>query len=198
MEIYIYMKYTDEEEKVKKVVDFIRRDCCSIYVSMENRRSFYELEKVKKSMTKEDAVVIESLSSLGMNEAEIASQLEWFIQRQRMLAVGSCVPTYEFGMSQPTNMAALSVLKQMIISNNNNVVELPNYRRSNSGRSRIAFPDNWDELYEKWEKKEISSKEFLNQSRLKKGTFYNLLTEYKKQADSKNELMKTYDMRRKW
>ncbi|SEH32992.1 hypothetical protein [Selenomonas sp. KH1T6] len=198
MEIYIYMKYTDDEEKVKKVVDFIRRDCCSIYVSMENRRSFYELEKVKKSMTKEDAVVIESLSSLGMNEAEIASQLEWFIQRQRMLAVGSCVPTYEFGMSQPTNMAALSVLKQMIISNNNNVVELPNYRRSNSGRSRIAFPDNWDELYEKWEKKEISSKEFLNQSRLKKGTFYNLLTEYKKQADSKNELIKTYDMRRKW
>ena len=192
------MKYTDDEEKVKKVVDYIRRDCCSIYVSMENRRSFYELEKVKKSMKKEDAVVIESLSSLGMNEAEIASQLEWFIQRQRMLAVGSCVPTYEFGMSQPTNMAALSVLKQMIISSNNNVVELPNYRRSNSGRSRIAFPDNWDELYEKWEKKEISSKEFLNQSRLKKGTFYNLLTEYKKQADSKNELIKTYDMRRKW
>ena len=198
MEIYIYMKYTDDEEKVKKVVDYIRRDCCSIYVSMENRRSFYELEKVKKSMKKEDAVVIESLSSLGMNEAEIASQLEWFIQRQRMLAVGSCVPTYEFGMSQPTNMAALSVLKQMIISSNNNVVELPNYRRSNSGRSRIAFPDNWDELYEKWEKKEISSKEFLNQSGLKKGTFYNLLTEYKKQADSKNDLIKTYDMRRKW
>lgn len=192
------MKYTDSEEKIKQVVNFIRNDSDSLFVSMENRRSFYELDRIKKSMKKEDVVVIENLSSLGMNEAEISNQLEWFVQKKRMLAVGDCLPTYRFGMSQPANMAALSVLKQVIVSSNKKVVELPNYRRSNSGRSRIAFPENWEELYEKWDNKEISSKEFLNQTGLKKATFYNLLTEYKEQIDSMNELAKIYDIKRNW
>ena len=192
------MKYTNSEEKIKQVVNFIRNDCDSVFVSMENRRSFYELDRIQKSMKKEDVVVIENLSSLGMNEAEISNQLEWFVQKNRMLAVCECSATYEFGMSQPANMAALSVLKQTIISNNKNVVELPNYRRNNSGRNRIAFPDNWEELYDKWDKKEISSKEFLNQTGLKKATFYNLLTEYKEQNDYMNELVKTYDIKRNW
>lgn len=198
MDIYIYMKYTDSEEKIKQVVNFIRNDSDSLFVSMEKRRSFYELARIQKSMKKEDVVVIENLSSLGMNEAEISNQLEWFVQKKRMLAVGDCLPTYQFGMSQPANMAALSVLKQVIVSSNKNVVELPNYRRSNSGRSRIAFPENWEELYEKWDNKEISSKEFLNQTGLKKATFYNLLTEYKEQIDSMNELAKIYDIKRNW
>ena len=198
MDIYIYMKYTNSEEKIKQVVNFIRNDCDSVFVSMENRRSFYELDRIQKSMKKEDVVVIENLSSLGMNEAEISNQLEWFVQKNRMLAVGDCLPTYQFGMSQPANMAALSVLKQVIVSSNKNVVELPNYRRSNSGRSKIAFPENWEDLYEKWDNKEISSKEFLKQTGLKKATFYNLLTEYKEQIDSMNELAKIYDIKRNW
>ena len=194
MDIYIYMKYADNEENIKHVVDSIRNDSSNIFLSMENRRIFYELDKIRDCIKEKDVVVIESLSSLGMNEAEIANQLEWFIQKRRMLAVGDCLPTYEFGMSQPANMAALAVLKQFIVSTNKNVVELPNYRRSNSGRSKIAFPDNWEELYVKWENKEISSKEFLNQTGLKKATFYNLLTEYREQIDSMNELIKTYGM----
>ena len=192
------MKYTNNDENIKRIVDFIRKEGDNIFVSVENRRSFHELEKIRKCMKLEDVAVIEKLNSLGMNEAEIANQLEWFVQKKRMLAVCECSATYEFGMSQPANMAALSVLKQTIISNNKNVVELPNYRRNNSGRNRIAFPDNWEELYDKWDKKEISSKEFLNQTGLKKATFYNLLTEYKEQNDYMNELVKTFDIKRNW
>ena len=56
----------------------------------------------------------------------------------------------------------------------------------------MAFPDGWDELYEKWEKQEISSKEFMEQSGLKKATFYNMLTEYKAMLKEQNDYLKRY------
>lgn len=52
------------------------------------------------------------------------------------------------------------------------------------GRNRLPFPDNWEELYEKWEKKELSSKEFIEQAGVKRATFFNMITEYKEMQDS--------------
>ena len=60
------------------------------------------------------------------------------------------------------------------------------------GRNKIVFPDTWDELYALWERHEISSKEFIEKSGLKKATFYNLLAEYKETIKEKNKYLKKY------
>ena len=52
--------------------------------------------------------------------------------------------------------------------------------KGNIGRPLIQYPDNWEENYVLWKNKKIPSKEFLNRVGLKKATFYNLLTEYRK------------------
>lgn len=77
------------------------------------------------------------------------------------------------------NKAVLTTLLQSVLRHNSNIVKLPVNRRKNSGRNKIAYPDNWEELYESWIDKQITSKEFLNKTGLKKATFYNLLTDYK-------------------
>ena len=56
----------------------------------------------------------------------------------------------------------------------------------------MAFPEGWDEMYEEWEKKKISSKTFMEKSGLKKATFYNLLTEYKDILKEQNDYLKRF------
>ena len=69
---------------------------------------------------------------------------------------------------------------------------MPRNKRSNSGRNKIDFPNNWDELFEKWKSKEISSIEFISSTGLKKATFYNLLTEYKEIQRMNDEYTERY------
>lgn len=80
-----------------------------------------------------------------------------------------------------------------MLNTHKNIVEIPRNKRNNSGRSKIAFPDRWDELYEEWENKKITSKEFMKQSGLKKATFYNILTEYKAMLKEQSDYLKKYD-----
>lgn len=130
-------------------------------------------------MGQDDVVIIGDISSLGINEVDISNQLDWFILNSRKLVICNYVSTYEFGVVQPMNKAVLATILQSILNSHKNIIEIPRNKRSNAGRSKIAFPEKWDELYELWSDKKITSKEFLEKSGLKKATFYNLLTEYK-------------------
>ena len=95
-------------------------------------------------------------------------------------------------MMQLMNKAVLTTLLQSMLNTHKNIVEIPRSKRNNSGRNKIAFPDEWDELYEKWENKIITSKEFMQQSGLKKATFYNMLTEYKAMLKEQGDYLKRY------
>jgi hypothetical protein len=84
------------------------------------------------------------------------------------------------------NQAILSTILQSLLVENKTI----SFKRSNSGRNKLPFPNNWDELYEKWEKDEITSKQFIEMSGLKKATFYNLLTEYKEIQNRNKQYLK--------
>lgn len=135
--------------------------------------------------------IISSLNSLGLNDAEIATQLSWFVDNCVKLVICDIPSTYEFGVNQPMNQAILSTLLQSIITRNQNMITV-SFKKSNSGRSKLPFPDDWDELYEKWVNNEITSRQFIALSGLKKATFYNLLTEYKEIQSANLEYMKQY------
>ena len=48
------------------------------------------------------------------------------------------------------------------------------------GRPIAEYPSNFEEVYNKWKLKEISSKEAIEELGVKKATFYNLCKRYKK------------------
>lgn len=173
-------------------MEMIDRKDQDIFVSVEHKRSFQELEEIKDEMTSDDVLIIGSLNSLGINEADIANFIEYFIQNRKYMVISDIESTYEYGVSQPMNKAVLSTILNSILSNNKNIINLPRNRKSNAGRNRIEFPDNWEELYETWERDEISSKEFLDKSGLKKATFYNMITEYKEILEANEAFIKKY------
>lgn len=194
MSIYIYTKTTEDISVFEDIMEVIDKKSQDIFVSVEHKRSFQELDVIMKEMTHEDILIIGSLTSLGINESDIANSLEYFIKNRKYLVISDIESTYEYGVSQPMNKAVLSTVLNSILSNNKNIIKLPRNKKSNAGRNRIEFPDNWEELYERWERDGISSKEFLDKSGLKKATFYNMITEYKEILKANEAFVKKYKL----
>lgn len=190
MIIHLYAKLHEKLSVFDNAVDTIKGDADELLVTTESRRSFRELENIKNT---DDNIVyiISSLNSLGLNDADIASQLSWFIDNSVKLVICDIVSTYEFGVTQPINQAVLSTVLQSVLNGNKNIITV-SFKRSNSGRNKLPFPDDWEELYEKWENGEITSKQFIDLSGLKKATFYNLLTEYKDIQSANAQYLKRY------
>ena len=171
MSIYIYAKKTEDIHTLDNVIDIIIKNSDEIIVSVENKRCFRELAAMKEKSTKEDIIVVQNLNSLKLNDVDISNELNWFIPKSMKLVIGDTPATYEYGVSHPMNQAFLTVVLQNLIQRSNNIVEMPRNKRSNSGRNKIDFPNNWDELFEKWKSKEISSKEFIFSTEQKKLPF---------------------------
>ncbi|MBQ3366558.1 MAG: hypothetical protein IJG43_07740 [Acidaminococcaceae bacterium] len=187
--IYLYVKQDDRIEELQYVLQnisaFYKHN--EIYISREPRRSFGELEKIKETMQENDVCIITNPASLGLNETEVVTQLDWFIQKPRILLIYDFKTTYQWGVSEPLNQAILQTIQESVLRQaGKRVIKMPENRKSNAGRSRVEFPKNWAELYEQWETKKITSKEFLEKSGLKRATFYNLITEYR-QMKKENE-----------
>ena len=79
------------------------------------------------------------------------------------------------------NELALSVILDVYTSllDNKTFDNIRSAVAATTGRKKISFPDNWENLYATWNNGEITAKEFMDKSGLKKGTFYHLVNEYK-------------------
>ena len=190
--IFLYVKFNEDIRDFDQSVSSLLENGADLVVITENRRSFRELTKLTRQCSREDIIVVHSLESLGLNDAERVAQLDFFVQNDKKLVICTCPSTFEYGVSQPMNKATLSTISRMIISDGGKIFEFPVNRRSNSGRQKLDYPDNWEELYELWSNEKISSKEFLQRSGLKKATFYNMITEYRNGLDNIEEYIHRY------
>ena len=191
MDIYIYSKISDDINVFKDVLEKIKDEAREIIISIEHKRNFKDLESIKKEMTDTDILLIAGLKSLGITDQDIGNELDYFIRKNKLLVVAEIESTYEYGVSQPMNKAILKTILASLISESN-IVSVKSNKKSNSGRNKIEFPDNWEELYEKWEKEEISSKKFMEESGIKKATFYNMIADYREILRANEEFVKRY------
>ena len=194
--IHIYAKTTDDLSLFEPVIDKISDEESEISLTLEARRSFRLLEQLLSKVNDTDIIIAYSISALGLNDADILNVLSFFVERSIVLVLCDTPASYEFGISQPMNKAVIMTLMSSFKNNNKNIISVSaeTSKRSNSGRKKIEFPDQWDELYRKWEDKEITSGEFLKQSKLKKATFYNLMTEYREIQQQKEAFVQKYKL----
>lgn len=178
MPIYIYSKTSEKKSIFEDLIKRIKENEKKIIVKIEHKRNFRELDNIKIKMKDGDILIIGSLNSLGVSKLDIANELDYFVEKEKNLVVANIESTYQYGVSQPMNKAIIKTILDSLVRENN-ILKLKENKRSNAGRNKIEFPDNWEGLYEKWDRGEISSKKFLDESGLKKATFYNMITEYK-------------------
>ena len=191
MKLYIYHKTIEDITIFDQIMNLYADQVEEIQIISENRRSYRELEYLLNHIDiKMAAVAIADLSSLSTED--IVNHLNWFIDHDIPLFICKYPTTYEYGIAQPMNKIVLTTLLQSALNTNKDIVEIPRKKRGNVGRKKVAFPDNWDELYEKWKNYEITSIEFIEKAGLKKATFYNMLAEYNIMLKEHDRYIKKY------
>ncbi len=175
MKIYIYAKQNDDIKGLKSILRYLDEAGEALIIS-ESTRSFNEYQRLKKCLKQGDIVIVGGIFSLSLSQSHVASELKFFIDNKILLFIYDLTPTYKDGASYAVNMAVLQTLYMLA---KNEKISLSALDKNYSvGRNKLIFPQNWPELYEKWQNKEITSKEFISASGLKKATFYNMLSEY--------------------
>lgn len=172
--LYLYAKTDIDLSVFDDIILQLNNKYMELDITIENRRSFRDLDKLLQRLNKNDVLLINDLSDIGLKQTDLIKYLDYIIYHNIILIIQNINTTHDDNID--INKAVLLTLKQYIVSNNN-IINFSN--KSSVGRSKIIFPDNWEDLYNSWINHEITSKEFINKSGLKKATFYNLLGEYK-------------------
>lgn len=172
--LYLYAKTDIDLSVFDDIILRFNNKYTELDITIENRRSFRDLDKLLHRLNTNDVLLINDLSDIGLKQTDLIKYLDYIVYNNIILIIQNIDTTHDDNID--INKAVLSTLKQYIVSNNN-IINFSN--KSSVGRSKIIFPDNWEDLYNSWINHEITSKEFINKSGLKKATFYNLLGEYK-------------------
>lgn len=187
--LYLYAKTDIDLSVFDDIILRFNNKYTELDITIENRRSFRDLDKLLHRLNTNDVLLINDLSDIGLKQTDLIKYLDYIIYNNIILVIQNINTTHDANIS--INKAVLLTLKQYILSNNN-IISFVN--KSSVGRSKIIFPDNWEELYNLWINHEITSKEFINKSGLKKATFYNLLGEYRRIQELNSEYMHTHNL----
>ena len=123
--------------------------------------------------------MISSINNIGSNKQEVYEQLLW-LKTNKIVTIFADYPATHIFDNPASNQLAISVIIDVYSSLlGNKTFDIRSAMAATTGRKKISFPDNWENLYVAWDNGEISAKEFMDKSGLKKGTFYNLVNEYK-------------------
>ena len=69
----------------------------------------------------------------------------------------------------------LQLLWEIYTKPKTKLVDLRAEKSKHLGRRKICYPDNWSELYRQWQAGEITGRDFMTVTGIKRGTFYHRL-----------------------
>lgn len=183
-DVYYYNQSDTDEDVifVEKVLRLIETQKNTKEITLikvfENKRSGRELLKIIKESNFKDYMLFNSVKSLGLNDLELKNFLERLISKGNIVIFKDSAIPIEKQIQREFNknfLIGLHYSISILSRKNKNILNQPSV-----GRPSIQYPDNWEECYKLWKDKKITSKEFLDKVKLKRATFYNLLTEYRK------------------
>lgn len=174
---YLYAKRTDRADVFGPVLDALKPPSAELAFYSEHELAWHELDDVIGLLRPNDGLCVPGLEHLGERQDGIAARLGRVMSKGCAAVICSIPATYEFGLDPTLNRAVVSAVLQGMECGS--AGQQPFMPGPSAGRPRLAFPPGWDELYARWERAEISSKEFLTASGLKKATFYNKLADYR-------------------
>ncbi|MGN1318018.1 MAG: phage/plasmid primase, P4 family [Lachnospirales bacterium] len=147
-----------------------------------------------------DTLVIKSLDRQSRNKADIKNELEYFKSEGIRLKVLDLPTTlidlpkeqnWIFDMINNILIEVLSSIAEQerltIRQRQREGIDAAKKKGKHLGRASIPYPDKWGEYFILWKKGEITVKEFMSATNLKRTTFYKLLKKYEEATIMKNE-----------
>lgn len=151
-------------------------------------RPGYQALKGALGLRKGDVLYVKSLDRLSRSKSDIKSELIWFKENGIALRI----------LDLPTTMMELAPGQEWIQDMVNNIlievmaslaeqerlqirqrqaegIAAAKERGKHLGRPRISVPENWDLVYGRWVAGEITAREAMRMSGLKRGKFYEMV-----------------------
>lgn len=134
-----------------------------------------------------DTLVVKSLDRLSRNKSDIKSELEYFKEngiRLKVLDLPTTMIDYPAGQEWVLDMVN-NILVEVLSSIAQQERETIRQRQAEGiaaakskgkhlGRPAVAYPDNWTEVYKAWKAGQITAKIAMEQTGLKRTSFYKL------------------------
>lgn len=180
MQAYIYKQKGEDLEQIEKLLDYPSKT----YIASSRDCSIYQ--QLKRDLEQAPGLlIISSIAAIGSNKYEVFDELLWLHDKHIATVIADLPATWIFNDPSASDLALrviLDVYKSLL---DNKSFEIHPVAAAATGRRKIAFPKNWEQLYNTWNTGKITSKEFIEQSGLRKGTFYHLLLEYRELIKNK-------------
>lgn len=158
-------------------------------------------QSLKQHLLREgDTLVVKSLDRLSRNKSDIAQELLWFRKnsiRLKIIDIPTTMIEFPTGQEWVLDMVnnilfeVLSTIAQqeretirqrqaegiaaMPIGSDGKRHSMKTGRAV--GRPCLKLPDNWDTVYEKWQSGEITAQQAMEQSGMKKSSFYKAVSQ---------------------
>ena len=191
---YYYARVSTNEQNLDRQLEAFKnmgaddRDIITDKASGKNmERLGYQALK-KSILRKGDTLVIKSLDRLSRNKLDIKTELEYFKSEGIHLKVLDLPTTlidlpdeqsWIFDMINNILIEVLSSIAEQerltIRQRQREGIEAAKLKGKHLGRKPILYPQNWNELYTLWLKGDITAKEFMRRTGLKKSTFYRMI-----------------------
>lgn len=131
-----------------------------------------------------DAIYIKDFSRLSRSTADLLKIIETLEKRQiRLISLKENIDT-----STPTGKLMLTMIgainefeRTNLLERQREGIEIAKKNGKYKGRKEIKKPENWDEIYFSYLKKEITAAEAMKKLNLKKNTFYKFAKESNKE-----------------
>jgi DNA invertase Pin-like site-specific DNA recombinase len=127
-----------------------------------------------------DTIYTKDFSRIARSTKDLLDIVEYLTQKKvNLISLKENIDS-----NTPTGKLMLTMIGAIYEFERNNLLErqkegivLAKQKGKYKGRKKIKFPDNWQDVYEKWKHREMTGTEAMKQLKLKRNTFYKLVKE---------------------
>lgn len=180
------------DRQIMALSKYVPEDCIVVdKASGKNlERSGYQALKGLFGLRAGDTLYIISLDRLSRNKEDIKGELQWFRDHDIRLKVLDLPTTLvdvpegqEWIMEMVTNilievLASIAEQERITIRKRQREgIDVAKKKGKHLGRPKVDVPENWDKVMMQWKQGEITAKEAMRLTGLKRSSFYKLTKE---------------------
>lgn len=201
--IYGYARVSTREQNLDRQIIALQQHGISDRDIVTDKESGKTLERdgytfLKNRLLRDgDVLVVKSLDRLSRNKNHIKQELEYFKSRNIRVMVLDIQTTLidppegQEWIIEMINTILIEVLASMAeqerlttLARQQEGIAAAKVKGKHLGRPKAEYPDNWDEVYSKWVRGEITAVAAMQLLSVKKSTFYKLVRNFSR--DKKN------------
>ena len=196
---FYYARVSTKDQNLDRQISAFKKLGAADREIVTDKESGRDLERIgyqalKTTMLRKgDTLVIKSLDRLSRNKADIKKELEYFKRNGIRLKVIDLpttmmeLPEGQEWVFDMVNNILIEVLGTIAEQERNTIrqrqaegIKAAKDKGKKLGRPALEKPDNWDAVYTRWENGEITAKKAMQETGLKRASFYNLVKRLEK------------------